>query len=54
LQFQEKRSHAVFAHVASDAVLQPLGHFPATPKYPPIAAGEQVQQELQIIKLSKG
>ena len=53
--FNSKRWRlAVFAHIASDAILEPVGQFTATPRYPPIAAGEQVQQELQVIKLSKG
>lgn len=49
-------SSTVFAHVASDAVLQPLGHFACQPgaaqRYPPTPAGAQVQQELDAIALS--
>ncbi|KAM1974073.1 hypothetical protein ACFX15_039018 [Malus domestica] len=42
-------SSTLFAHIASDAVLKPLGHFAESPlasKYPPIYAGEFVEQEL--------
>ncbi|KAF2319433.1 hypothetical protein GH714_015786 [Hevea brasiliensis] len=42
-------SSTLFAHIASDAVLKPLGHFAESPlasKYPPIRAGEFVEQEL--------
>ncbi|KAJ0094577.1 hypothetical protein Patl1_17250 [Pistacia atlantica] len=42
-------SSTLFAHIASDAVLKPLGHFAESPlasKYPPICAGEFVEQEL--------
>ncbi|XVF22988.1 hypothetical protein REPUB_Repub12eG0218300 [Reevesia pubescens] len=38
-------------HIASDAVLNPLGHFAESPlasKYPPKCAGEFVEQELAI------
>lgn len=49
-------SSTLFSHIASDAVLQPLGKF-ATPeavaKYPPIKTGNQVQEELNLIKLGK-
>lgn len=44
----------LFAHVASDAVLRPLGHFAGSPlavKYPPICAGEFVEKELAVINL---
>ncbi|EEF49197.1 uncharacterized protein LOC8287550 [Ricinus communis] len=47
-------SSTLFAHIASDAVLQPLGHFAESPlasKYPPICAGEFVEQELAVINL---
>ncbi|KAE8702033.1 hypothetical protein F3Y22_tig00110503pilonHSYRG00601 [Hibiscus syriacus] len=47
-------SSTLFAHIASDAVLQPLGHFSKTPlasKYPPICAGEFVELELAVINL---
>lgn len=44
----------LFAHIASDAILEPLGHFAESPlaaKYPPICAGEFVEQELSAINL---
>lgn len=44
----------LFAHIASDAVLKPLGHFAQSPlaaKYPPICAGDYVEQELSVINL---
>uniref|UniRef100_A0A2P2PJQ6 Uncharacterized protein MANES_10G147800 n=1 Tax=Rhizophora mucronata TaxID=61149 RepID=A0A2P2PJQ6_RHIMU len=47
-------SSTLFAHIASDAMLKPLGHFAETPlasKYPPICAGEFVEQELAAINL---
>lgn len=47
-------SSTLFAHIASDAVLKPLGHFAQSPlasKYPPIPAGEFVEQELAVINL---
>ncbi|KAF5469705.1 hypothetical protein F2P56_010274 [Juglans regia] len=47
-------SSTLFAHVASDAMLKPLGHFAESPvasKYPPICAGEFVEQELAVINL---
>ncbi|PHT36312.1 hypothetical protein CQW23_24012 [Capsicum baccatum] len=47
-------SSTLFAHIASDAVLKPLGHFSESPlasKYPPICAGEYVEQELADINL---
>lgn len=47
-------SSTLFAHIASDAVLKPLGHFAESPlaeKYPPICAGEFVEQELSVINL---
>ncbi|KAM7476697.1 hypothetical protein LguiB_023940 [Lonicera macranthoides] len=47
-------SSTLFAHIASDAVLKPLGHFAESPlaaKYPPTCAGEFVEQELSVINL---
>ena len=47
-------SSTVFAHVASDEVLQPLGAFvgaPSAANYPPTPAGLQVQRELEAIQL---
>ncbi|KAJ8748785.1 hypothetical protein K2173_011340 [Erythroxylum novogranatense] len=47
-------SSTLFAHIASDVVLNPLCHFTESPlasKYPPIAAGEFVEQELAVINL---
>ncbi|XP_062174385.1 uncharacterized protein LOC133879701 isoform X1 [Alnus glutinosa] len=47
-------SSTLFAHIASDAVLKPLGHFAESPlasKYPPMHAGEFVEQELAVINL---
>ncbi|XP_038977147.1 uncharacterized protein LOC120107779 [Phoenix dactylifera] len=47
-------SSTLFAHIASDATLQPLGHFAEAPhasKYPPICAGDFVEQELAVINL---
>ncbi|KAE8038197.1 hypothetical protein FH972_010729 [Carpinus fangiana] len=47
-------SSTLFAHIASDAVLKPLGHFAESPlasKYPPMCAGEFVEQELAVINL---
>lgn len=47
-------SSTLFAHIASDAVLKPLGHFAESPlasKYPPLCAGEYVEQELAVINL---
>ncbi|KAH8520024.1 hypothetical protein H0E87_001473 [Populus deltoides] len=44
----------LFAHIASDAVLKPLGHFVESPlasKYPLMCAGEFVEQELAVINL---
>jgi len=49
-------SSTLFGHIASDNELKPLGRF-ATPenlkKYPPIKAGAQVQQELDVISLGR-
>ncbi|KAH6772948.1 2-oxoglutarate and oxygenase superfamily protein [Perilla frutescens var. hirtella] len=47
-------SSTLFGHIASDAVLKPLGHFADSPlacKYPPMRAGEFVEQELAVINL---
>ncbi|KAG9450676.1 hypothetical protein H6P81_010641 [Aristolochia fimbriata] len=47
-------SSTLFAHIASDAVLKPLGHFtnsPSANKYSAIYAGEFVEQELSVINL---
>ncbi|KAM7476698.1 hypothetical protein LguiB_023941 [Lonicera macranthoides] len=49
-------SSTLFAHIASDAVLKPLGHFAETTlakKYPPICAGELVRKEIAITKRGK-
>lgn len=47
-------SSTVFAHIASDQVLQPLGHFAAAEEqYPPTPAGLQVQRELEAIRLKR-
>lgn len=47
-------SSTLFAHIASDVMLKPLGHFSNSSlasKYPPICAGEYVEQELAVINL---
>uniref|UniRef100_A0A7C8Z1X4 Non-haem dioxygenase N-terminal domain-containing protein n=1 Tax=Opuntia streptacantha TaxID=393608 RepID=A0A7C8Z1X4_OPUST len=47
-------SSTLFAHIASDAVLKPLGHFADSPlasNYPPMFAGEYVEKELAVINL---
>jgi len=47
-------SSTLFSHIASDAILKPLGHFAETPNaalYPPICAGDYVEQELSVINL---
>lgn len=47
-------SSAVFGHIASDAILEPLGHFANSPlaqNYPPICAGDFVELELAAINL---
>lgn len=44
----------LFGHIASDAMLKPLGQFTEAPlasNYPPIYAGEYVEQELSLINL---
>ena len=47
-------SSTVFSQIASDEIIRPLGKF-ATPEaeeaYPPIASGEYVQKELEVINL---
>ncbi|KAF9610275.1 hypothetical protein IFM89_021836 [Coptis chinensis] len=45
-------SSTLFAHVASDSVLNPLGHcteFPIATNYPSISAREFVELELAVI-----
>ncbi|GMN55289.1 hypothetical protein TIFTF001_024416 [Ficus carica] len=47
-------SSTLFAHIASDAVLKPLGHFAESPlanNYPALCAGEFVEKELAVINL---
>ncbi|XP_020526467.1 uncharacterized protein LOC18439887 isoform X2 [Amborella trichopoda] len=47
-------SSTLFAHIASDAMLKPLGHFaelPSSSKYPAMCAGEFVELELSAINL---
>ena len=47
-------SSTLFGHIASDNVLEPLGHFrtpEALAKYPPTLTGDQVSEELKAIKL---
>jgi isopenicillin N synthase-like dioxygenase len=47
-------SSTMFAHIASDKILKPLGHFAtadASGNYPPICAGEYVEAELATINL---
>jgi hypothetical protein len=44
----------LFGHIASDAMLKPLGQFTEAPlasNYPPTYAGEYVEQELSLINL---
>jgi len=48
-------SSTFFAHVASDEVLEPLGHFKSSKQadlYSPIVAGDQVLEELRAINLA--
>lgn len=48
-------STTLFSHIASDVMLEPLGSYAteeAKKKYPPILAGDQVQAELNMIKLA--
>ena len=46
-------SSTLFAHIASDNILQPLPGFPQdAEKYPPTSAGVQVEEELKKIKLN--
>ena len=51
-------SSTLFAHIASDQILQPLGHFADLPgvaaDYPATPAGEYVESELSVIKLRGG
>ncbi|KAJ4765019.1 2-oxoglutarate (2OG) and Fe(II)-dependent oxygenase superfamily protein [Rhynchospora pubera] len=47
-------SSTLFGHIASDALLKPLGQFeegPLASNYPPMYAGEYVEQELSAINL---
>ena len=47
-------SSTFFSHIASDAVLKPLGHFAESPlasNYPPLYAGELMEQELSFLNL---
>ncbi|PKU71432.1 hypothetical protein MA16_Dca004274 [Dendrobium catenatum] len=47
-------SSTLFAHIASDVVLKPLGHFAEAPdasRYPSLYAGDYVEQELSAINL---
>ncbi|EEF49198.1 conserved hypothetical protein [Ricinus communis] len=47
-------SSTLFSNIASDAVLKPLGHFaecPLASNYPPMFAGEFMEQELSAINL---
>ena len=47
-------SSTLFAHIASDRILQPLGRFAeekTVSQYPPTAAGAYVESELRVIKL---
>jgi hypothetical protein len=49
-------SSTLFAHIASDRMLQPLGRFAQREdacEYPPTAAGAQVEEELRAIRLQK-
>lgn len=48
-------SSTLFAHIASDQTLEPLGRFKnarSSAEYPPTKAGKQVQAELEAIKLA--
>lgn len=47
-------SSTLFAHIASDQLLRPLGHFAdgdLAGKYPATLAGEYVESELSVINL---
>ncbi|KAI3992227.1 hypothetical protein MKX01_021635 [Papaver californicum] len=47
-------SSTLFAHIASDVMIEPLGHFADSPlaeKYPSMCAGEFVELELAVINL---
>ena len=51
-----RTSSTVFGHVASDKVLEPLGHFaslPSASEYMPTKAGDYVQSELKTIALKQ-
>ena len=50
---QWRVSSPVFAHIASDVLLQPVGSFAAGAEecYAPVLAGDFVQQELEAIQL---
>lgn len=48
-------SSTLFGHIQSDQVLQPLEHFSTASSrqaYPPVLTGDQVQNELKMIKLA--
>jgi isopenicillin N synthase-like dioxygenase len=52
-------SSTLFGHIASDQVLKPLGKYASwtdgvAELYPPVDAGQQVQDELNAISLGKG
>ena len=49
-----RASSTLFAHVASDQLLRPLGHFADSEQasdYPPTLAGKYVESELSVINL---
>ena len=49
-------SSTLFSHIASDQILKPLSpfeHSPTASDYPPIHAGQQVEEELNFISLAK-
>jgi len=49
-------SSTLFYHINSDVILKPLGQFETEEinlKYPAMTAGQQVQNELQMLKLMK-
>ena len=50
-------SSTLFAHIASDQVLEPLGRFAEAEhaaEYPPTLAGAYVESELSVINLRDG
>lgn len=50
-------SSTLFAHIASDLVLEPLDSFKteeSSKMYPSVLAGDQVQAELNLIELGTG